>query len=270
MRKEVFKASLFTRGFYFWVSSVSCKALQITLCADHAIKVNHTSPWSINAAPITTLPPPCFTVGVMFWFWNAECGKFHLVSLQDIFPRILRIVGMFVGKCLDQQWLWPWDAHMEAIFFLMVESWPLTLTGAHEAPQICRCSSVAGRSWEGSALENFQVFCKKNLRGRFITFFEILCSHPFFFRSAHDVLLLEIFLANFISPGRFSTGQSGSDEWERTKTMCLITTHSLFNKGGWLFLTYQGRFNVTMIWKLHYMFTRVIRRNLLEDKYFSI
>ncbi len=82
------------------------------------------------------LPPPCLTVGMMFFLWNAvliyaRCNRttpskkfnFCLISPQNICPKVLGIIKIFFGKCetslcvvFGQQWLLPWNSPMDAVF----------------------------------------------------------------------------------------------------------------------------------------------------------
>ncbi len=83
-----------------------------------------------------TLSPPCLTVGMMFFLWNAvgfaadvtghaPSKKFNLrlISPQNICPKFLGIIKIFFGKCemrlcvlFGQQWLLPWNSLMDAVF----------------------------------------------------------------------------------------------------------------------------------------------------------
>ncbi len=83
-----------------------------------------------------TLPPPYFTVGMMFFFWNAvtftpdvmghtpsKKFNFCLVSPQSIFAKVFGIIKMFSGKTemsfyvlFAQQRFWSWNSAMQAIF----------------------------------------------------------------------------------------------------------------------------------------------------------
>ena len=106
-----------------------------------------------------TLPPPCFTIGMMFLLWNAvlalrQMERDPCLSKSSTFDssvhRILSqkswgvIKMFFFGKCemslcvlFGHQWFLPCNSPMDAISaqsLSNLESWTLTLT---EASQVC-------------------------------------------------------------------------------------------------------------------------------------
>ncbi len=93
--------------------------------------------WSCKAVQTIKLPPPCLTVGMMFFLWNAvliltpdvtghtpsKKFNFCLIGPQNICLKVLGIIKIFFGKCemslcvlFGQQWHLSWNSPMDAVF----------------------------------------------------------------------------------------------------------------------------------------------------------
>ncbi len=107
---------------------------------------SRSGPEAAKQPQTITLPPPCLTVGMMFFLWNpVKNFSFCRISPQNICPKVLGMIKIFFGKCetslcvlFGQQWLLPWNSPMDTVFaqplfYCWMEWWTLTLIEASEA-----------------------------------------------------------------------------------------------------------------------------------------
>ena len=104
--------------------------------------------------------------------------NFCLVCPQNIYPKVLRIINIFLGKCETSLFFvssgfrlgtLPWMPFLPSVF-LMVESWTLTLTEASEA---CSSLDVAlgsfVTSWMSRCCSLGVILVGRPVLGRFTT-----------------------------------------------------------------------------------------------------
>ncbi len=101
-----------------------------------SIMASRPGPEAAKQPQTITLPPPCLTVGMMFFLWNVvlvlhqmqqdtPSKKFNFcrISPQNICPKFLGIIKIFLANvrqdfCVlfGQQWLLPWNSPVDAVF----------------------------------------------------------------------------------------------------------------------------------------------------------
>ncbi len=100
------------------------------------IMASHPGPEDVKQPQTITLPPPCLTVGMIFFYeccvgFTADVTghtpsknfNFCLISPQNICTKVLGIIKIFFGRCemslcviFGQRWLLPWNSPMDAVF----------------------------------------------------------------------------------------------------------------------------------------------------------